>query len=124
MRPIEIAEVLETEFEPLLVTPQSSSYPSGTAAAIQCIALFVNEDELTELKKADNLGKVYPFSYKLRVVGGVHYPMDITKGIEIGTHIYNGYKERQKNIQKKKTLRRIFLVGIVVGVIALAYRPK
>ena len=82
-------------FDPLIETPRSSSYPSGTATAIHCIALFVNKLETTPKKDHQkNLQISRNLAYILRVDGGVHYPIDMIYGQELALHIVEQFLKR------------------------------
>ena len=86
IRPIHLAEEIGLPFDPLIKTPRSSSYPSGTATAIHCIALFVNKLETTPKKDQKNLQISRNLAYILGVDGGVHYPIDMIYGQELALY--------------------------------------
>ena len=98
IRPIHLAKEIGIPFEPLIETPKSSSYPSGTAAAIHCIALFVNKLETTPKKDHQkNLNKSRDLAYLLRVYGGVHFPIDMVYGQELALHIVKEFLKSNNN---------------------------
>ena len=98
MRPIHLAEEIGLTFDPLIETPRSSSYPSGTATAIHCIALFVNKLETTSKKDHQkNLQISRKLAYILRVDGGVHYPIDMIYGQELALHIVEQFLKKYNN---------------------------
>ena len=98
IRPIHLAEEIGIQFDPLIETPKSSSYPSGTATAIHCIALFVNKLETTPKKDHQkNLNKSRDLAYLLRVYGGVHFPIDMVYGQELALHIVKEFLKSNNN---------------------------
>jgi len=74
----------------------SSSFPSGTAAAIEFIALYLNNyaksmGMVSASVEKDNLIRGRDLATALRVGGAVHYVEDIIVGSQLGNFIYNRF---------------------------------
>jgi acid phosphatase (class A) len=98
--------LLEPKLSPLLKKPSSASYPSGHAAWAFMTGLVLS-DMLPE-KRAQIMERAREYANN-RVVVGVHYPSDVTSGLQSGAALaavlFSSAEFRKDQVAATKELR-------------------
>lgn len=84
----------DPNFTPYLKTPEHPSYPAGHSVCAACFATVLSHFFPTEKEKLTDLAHECSIS---RLYAGVHYPLDLSEGYNLGVDIGNRILNEIKN---------------------------